>query len=136
MPTACSCISLRGLSGLLLALAAADLGLPPQSPQHILRLSFLAHIKQYCPQAYPSFYLHGKNLDGQGHNLLIFISNIQGITPDRWVARRAVCPMDGLIYFPLFVSVVRFKGGPESVFKTNTVYLEKPAYPNLLIRKT
>lgn len=79
--------------------------------------------------------LHGKNLDGQGHNLLIFISSIQGITLGRWVARRAVCSMDGLIYVPLFVSVVRFKGGPESVFKRSTVYLEKPVYPNL-IRKT
>lgn len=127
-------ISLRGLSGLLLALAAADLGLP-QSPQHILCFSCPAHIIQYCPQVYTVFSLHGKNLDGQGHNLLIFISSIQGITPGRWVAPRAVCSMDGLIYFPLFVSVVRFKGGPESVFKRSTVYLEKPVYPNL-VRKT
>lgn len=76
-------ISLRGLSGLLLALAAADLGLP-QSPQHILCFSCPAHIIQYCPQVYTVLSLHGKNLDGQGHNLLIFISSIQGITPGRW----------------------------------------------------
>ena len=40
------------------------------------------------------------------------------------------------MYFPLFVPVVRFEGGPESVFKSSTVHLEKPVYPNLLIRKT
>lgn len=41
--------------------------------------------------------------------------------------------MDELL--PFSVSVVWFKGGPESAFLRSIVYLEKSIYPNLFISK-
>ena len=102
-----------------------------------LSASPFQHLTQYCRHVY-TFFLHWERTLRAKTTTYLFlsISSIQGTTPGRWVACRTVCPMDGLIYFPLSVSVVGFKGGPRSVFIRSTGYLEKPAYPNLFISKT
>lgn len=44
---------------------------------------------------------------------------------------QGLCPMGGLL--SEFVKCL--KGGPRSIFVRNMVFLEKPVYPNLFIRK-